>query len=823
MTSTPLTPFQQNAADAIKTGDISLAKYLLTISGMLPDAADEFIANHQPHKKSSMPVTAAAVAAKNAVTEASAPVVETPQEPVPAPAAPNEVPTDIASRYQQYSEYLTAIFKPKDVICFVLIEHNKDGDDKKERVAQKFTTLEDALTMETFLNLVAANDQPSTVEGNSESSVYVAMNAYRPELNGKSIGRTQENVLEVRALQSDADDENRAASVVSAMQSGQTVPAPSIVVESSTGKRQAIWAVDDFLKHDAKPVMQAIASTFGTDSAVAEVARVMRVPGFVNRKHKYADKPVAKLLSHTGKRYSRTDFRVEVTPESEQRVSPDEYLNAPFIRKGGSYGGIYPHVLKIVGHYVGTIKDSDVMFDIVKGCKERNGCFYHDGVTPYEWNEGQVRDQCHKLVKEWKDQSRSVALNQNAEVNEVKEKKKSVAQPPIEVTSELLLKEFPAYDGTEPDELPMLIESFMPKGVGFFGSLSGTGKTWVGLSVAKALSSGMPLWGVFPVKRKTAVLYLIPEASDASFKRRLGKMKITQDKNLFRYRTITQGITRPLSDPVTVAMIQQLGATCDVLVIVDTAVRFFRGGDENAAKENNLVQDSDMLRSIGANVLFLHHSPKATKDAAELTLENALRGTGDFGAMADFVYAFRRDEKAFAQGEGPEEIEVVCVKPRDFEPPLPFRLQLKRKARHGEQGPTVSVIDETGNLGYIGNATVKSDHEKLLADIFHENPYVSFNDLCDLLKMKRESVRGFCKRNGGWKQVSEPAPGARGRTVTRKKWTQGLLMAGQVEQTTCEPVPSGPSVSLDAVTEASPGEDRPVHSMVTVEDVTVGS
>ena len=128
----------------------------------------------------------------------------------------------------------------------------------------------------------------------------------------------------------------------------------------------------------------------------------------------------------------------------------------------------------------------------------------------------------------------------------------------------------------------------MPKGVGFFGSLSGTGKTWVGLSVAKALTSGMPLWGMFPVKRKVAVLYLVPEASDASFKRRLGKMRISQDKDLFRYRTITQGITRPLSDPLTVAMVQQLGATHDVLVVVDTAVRFFFGGDENAAKRTTL-------------------------------------------------------------------------------------------------------------------------------------------------------------------------------------------------------------------------------------------
>ena len=331
-------------------------------------------------------------------------------EPTAAPVG------DLAPRYQQYSEYLKTIFKPQDVICFVLIEHNKDGDDKKERVAQEFTTLEDALTMETFQNLVRANNEPSVIDGNSESSVYVAMNAYRSDLIGKSVGRTQDNVACVRALQADMDDVNRAASVVSAMQGDGKVPAPTMVIESSTGKRQAIWTVYDFPKDDAKPVMQAIAKEHDTDSAVAEVARVMRVPGFINRKHSYTDKPIAKLLSNTRRRYTRADFRVEVAPKSqfEQRVSPETYLDAPFVRKGGQFGGIYDHVLKIVGHYVGKIKDGDVMFDIVKGCKLRNGCFLSDGVTPYEWNEDQVRQQCHKLVKEWKDKGGAVALVQSA-------------------------------------------------------------------------------------------------------------------------------------------------------------------------------------------------------------------------------------------------------------------------------------------------------------------------------------------------------------------------------------------------------------------------
>jgi hypothetical protein len=346
----------------------------------------------------------------------------------------------------------------------------------------------------------------------------------------------------------------------------------------------------------------------------------------------------------------------------------------------------------------------------------------------------------------------------------------------------------------------------MPKGVGFLGSLSGIGKTWVALSIAKALTSGLPLWGVFPVKQRTAVLYLIPEASDSSFKRRLAAMQITQDPTLFRFRTITQGSTRPLSDRMVLAMVQQLRAagTRDVLVIVDTAIRFFQGGDENAAKENNLVVDSDTLRANGADVLFLHHSPKATKDAADLTLENVLRGSGDFGAMSDFVYGFRRDEGLFAQGEGPEEVEVICVKPRDFEPPLPFRLQFKRRPRHGEGDGTISVIDETHDLRYIGNRDAKDNHAAQLVVIFKENPTIALGDLATALGVRKEHVKGFCKRHG-WKQVEELVPDSKGRLAKRRRWTNTLVMFHQTEVKDGVQPGTGGGPKANTISLAAPG------------------
>ena len=673
------------------------------------------------------------------------------------------------SAFESYQQFIRALYAPNDVIGVAFIN-------PKGAVQHAFVEASKAESREYFDVLMSLNET---------FNIYAGMNPFKPELVGQSAGRTKDNVAAVKRLYVDAD-ENGAQVVDNILKSGK-VPAPTVVLESSPGKYQLIWNAENLTRETAEPLMRAMADEFRTDKAVAEIARVLRIPGFRNLK--YANAPEVKLVSiDPAANYDKSAFRVEFKPEEKTESVKQERPLIP-------HGQIH---LWLVAR-AGKLRESGLTPEEIEPILQRMA--HAECELPLD--KKKIAQVAMSMGNYEQGQDKSLLLTQG------------IDSQPAEITPELLDKEFPAYDGTEPDGLPMLIEGFMPKGVGFFGSLSGTGKTWCGLSVAKALSSGTPLWGVFPVKRKTAILYLVPEASDASFKRRLMKLRITQDKNLFRYRTITQGITRPLSDPITVAMIQQLSVKHDVLVIVDTAVRFFRGGDENAAKENNLVQDSDLLRSLGANVLFLHHSPKATKDAAELTLENALRGTGDFGAMADFVYAFRRDEKLFAQGEGPEEIEVVCVKPRDFEPPLPFRLQLKRKAKQGEPGPIVSVIDQMGDLGYIGHAAVKDDHSKMLAAIFHENPFISFNDLVNVLKMKRELVRGFCKRNGGWKQVEELFAGSRGRAGKRKRWTRGLVMEGQVEQTDYVPdaqssvVPSGAFVELAANT-------------VTFEDASVG-
>jgi len=446
--------------------------------------------------------------------------------------------------FQTYQNYFRALYAPDDVVALVFI--NPEGS-----VQHTFVEASRAETREFFDKLVSLNQT---------FNIYAGMNPFKPELVGQSKGRTKDNVAEVKRLYVDADKDG-AQAVENILKSGK-VPQPTVVLESSPGKFQLVWNVDGFTRETAEPLMSAMAAEFHTDPAVADTARVLRVPGFRNLK--YVDAPEVKLVRiDLNARYDQSAFRVEFKADEKTEAAPKQ--ERPLI----PHGQIHLWLVKRAG----ALREYGLTPEEIEPILLRMA--YAECELPLD--DSKIRQVARSMANYEQGQDKSLLLTQGLESN------------PVEITTELLAKEFPAYDGTEPEELPMLIQGFMPNGVGFFGSLSGTGKTCVGLSVAKALTSGMPLWGMFPVQRKSAVLYLIPEASDASFKRRLGKMRIAQDKTLFRYRTITQGTTRPLSDPMTVAMIQQLGATRDVLVIVDTAVRFFRGGDENAAKENNLV------------------------------------------------------------------------------------------------------------------------------------------------------------------------------------------------------------------------------------------
>lgn len=299
--------------------------------------------------------------------------------------------------------------------------------------------------------------------------------------------------------------------------------------------------------------------------------------------------------------------------------------------------------------------------------------------------------------------------------------------------------------------IPMLVDGFMTEGVSLVGALPGGCKTLFALSIARALTTGKPLFGKYKVPVVVPVLYLIPESDGGSFRGRCDKFEIPYDPNLFLCRTISQGNILQIDHPAVKAAVQSLRP----LVILDTMIRFNRSDDENSSIGNKQFADNAfMLLGLGARgVLGLHHATKASRNEAP-TLENMLRGTGDLGAICDNAFGLKRDDHLYDNGRGPLEVAVHFLKPRHFddEPPAPVVI-----AARGKQGDElVSYINTTHDFFLIEGRDAGFDLDSRFVEIVTKERFLSYQEIADLLHVKKSRVQSIAKKlkyyksDSGW-------------------------------------------------------------------------
>jgi hypothetical protein len=300
----------------------------------------------------------------------------------------------------------------------------------------------------------------------------------------------------------------------------------------------------------------------------------------------------------------------------------------------------------------------------------------------------------------------------------------------------------------EDGDVRMILNGFLPEGINAIGALSSHGKTLLALSMAKALTTGEPFLGKFQPDDILPCLFLTPESSSRAFKMRCKAFGIPDDSELFLCRTVSEGATLLLADPILRKAVENLKP----VIFLDTMVRFNQSKDENdAAANQKLAKDIIELRAAGAvSVIILHHSTKASANE-EMTLENCLRGTGDIAALCDSVYAIRRDRTLYSDGGGPNEIEVKCVKPRDFVPPAPFKIASTYKT---SEGSIVSYIDETGDFHLVEFGAVQMEIESRFCKLVLEDPSISRSDLASELGISEKLIRSLSKRLGWFKPSS---------------------------------------------------------------------
>jgi hypothetical protein len=318
-------------------------------------------------------------------------------------------------------------------------------------------------------------------------------------------------------------------------------------------------------------------------------------------------------------------------------------------------------------------------------------------------------------------------------------------------------KDFHTVSELEQGNVRMLIEGIMPEGVNFIGSLAGVGKTWVALSMARALSTGKPFLGEFKVPEAVPVLYLVPEMGSRAFRERCERMKLP-DGEMFRCRTLKDGLMR-LTDPRLRAAVSEIKP----VVFLDSMIRF-QTGDESSSSANAqglAAAIFELLRLGSPAVQCLHHSPKFSGKDFAMTLENVLRGTGDIGAMCDAVWGLehqrrrkgkRWDTEFAEESKALTRLVMKCVKPRDFDPAETFVVQGRPS------------IDESGDFEIISEAGVNKQPPKernqerldIMLKMIQEDSQVSANKIskttgwnAEYLR-KHAAVAGYQRIEGVW-------------------------------------------------------------------------
>jgi RepB DNA-primase from phage plasmid len=202
-----------------------------------------------------------------------------------------------ASFVPSASEYILDNFVPTDRIAMLVL--NRDSAETIQRItsAQKAASPE----FQAWLRYKNANG----------SDIYIGMNPLRKD----AATRTKEDIESVRHLYLDLDHGGTEA--LEAIENSSVLPTPNYVLNSSPEKHQVVWKVEGMNLEEAEGLLHAMAREFGGDLAATDATRVLRVPGFANKKYE-ADFYVEARREST-ETYHLPDFKLHIDSQDSPR------------------------------------------------------------------------------------------------------------------------------------------------------------------------------------------------------------------------------------------------------------------------------------------------------------------------------------------------------------------------------------------------------------------------------------------------------------------------------------------------------------------------
>lgn len=146
-------------------------------------------------------------------------------------------------------------------------------------------------------------------QNQSGADIFIGMNPIREGARN----RTKEQIREVRHAYLDLDEE--AGASLHAIRTSGDVPLPNFVLDTSPRKHQVVWRVEGLNTSQAESLLRALASQYGGDPAATDISRLLRLPGFANRK--YNEAFVIRVHHESDAIHHLQDFHInEDSPES---------------------------------------------------------------------------------------------------------------------------------------------------------------------------------------------------------------------------------------------------------------------------------------------------------------------------------------------------------------------------------------------------------------------------------------------------------------------------------------------------------------------------
>ncbi len=199
------------------------------------------------------------------------------------------------------SQYVLALHEPMD--CVAVLLRNRARGQTLQRIASA-----EAIASPAFQRWLGEQNRAG-------SDIFVGMN---PLKDGAS-NRTKDNLKEIRHVYVDLDENARTA--LANLRDSPDAPPPNFVLDTSPGKHQVVWKIEGIDLEQAESLLHSLASEFGGDRAATDATRVLRMPGFTNRKYTSGAEFLVTAQQESNRVYHLRDFTVrEDSPDAPRHV-----------------------------------------------------------------------------------------------------------------------------------------------------------------------------------------------------------------------------------------------------------------------------------------------------------------------------------------------------------------------------------------------------------------------------------------------------------------------------------------------------------------------